>query len=99
MTTARPYRGPMTPEQAIEQLVRGKGTQFEAGPVDAFIAVLAEADHGYRLGTLFTDFEAAARAHVELVQPGRIRRARHRRLSPAHPLPITLRQCLRLRFN
>ena len=30
MTTARPYRGPMTPEEAIDQLVRGKGTQFES---------------------------------------------------------------------
>jgi putative nucleotidyltransferase with HDIG domain len=67
MTTARPYRGPMTPEQAIEQLVRGKGTQFEVGPVDAFIAVLADADEGYRLGAVFKDFEAAARVHVELV--------------------------------
>ena len=56
----------MTPEEAIEQLERGKGTQFEVGPVDAFIAVLARADRGYRLGTVFKDFETAALEHIEL---------------------------------
>ena len=69
MTTARPYRGPMSPEDAIAQLVKGKGSQFEHGPVDAFIAVLDRADQPYRDGTGFKDFDAAAKEHV----------ARHRR--------------------
>lgn len=66
MTTARPYRGPMTPEEAIDQLVRGKATQFESHVVDAFIAVLDRSEQGYRLGTQFKDFEAAAAEHDEL---------------------------------
>ena len=66
MTTARPYRGPMTPEEAIDQLVRGKATQFESRIVDAFIAVLDRSEQGYRLGTKFKDFEAAAAEHDEL---------------------------------
>ena len=34
--------------------------------VDAFIAVLERSDQGYRLGTQFKDFEAAAAEHDEL---------------------------------
>ncbi len=67
MTTARPYRGPMTPEEAIEQLVRGKGAQFEVGPVDAFLAVLDRSAESYRDGTGFKDFDEAAKEHVSLV--------------------------------
>jgi HD-GYP domain-containing protein (c-di-GMP phosphodiesterase class II) len=37
MTMNRPYRAAMSTERAIQQLVLGKGTQFEAPIVDAFI--------------------------------------------------------------
>ncbi len=66
MTTARPYRGPMSPEEAIAELVRGIGAQFEEGPVLAFLAVLDREDDPYRMGTEFRDFTSAAAAHPEL---------------------------------
>ena len=40
MTTIRPYRNAMTPEVAIQQLVNGRGSQFQAELVDAFVRVL-----------------------------------------------------------
>src|SRR6185312_9955252 len=39
MTSDRPYRAAMSTERAIQQLVLGKGTQFEASVVDAFIEI------------------------------------------------------------
>ena len=43
MTSSRPYRKiPLTKEQAIEELIRGKGTQFDEGIVDYFIDLLKD---------------------------------------------------------
>jgi putative nucleotidyltransferase with HDIG domain len=50
MTSDRPYRLAMSPERAIEQLVLGKGSQYESAPVDAFLRVLARAPEWYRRG-------------------------------------------------
>jgi putative nucleotidyltransferase with HDIG domain len=50
MTSDRPYRGAMTPERAIEQLVLGKGSQFEPESVSAFLRVLERAPDWYRRG-------------------------------------------------
>jgi putative nucleotidyltransferase with HDIG domain len=50
MTSNRPYRGGMSPERAIEQLVLGKGSQYEGAPVDAFLRVLERAPGWYRRG-------------------------------------------------
>jgi uncharacterized membrane protein len=55
MTSNRPYRGGMSPERAIEQLVLGKGSQYEAGPVDAFLRVLERAPGWYRRGQFAID--------------------------------------------
>jgi HD-GYP domain-containing protein (c-di-GMP phosphodiesterase class II) len=45
MTSARPYRLPVAREQALEELRRCAGTQFDPGVVDAFCsAVRASAD-------------------------------------------------------
>ncbi|MBI4313392.1 MAG: HD domain-containing protein [Candidatus Omnitrophica bacterium] len=40
MTSARPYRAPMTREAAIAELRRGSGSQFDPIIVDAFLRVL-----------------------------------------------------------
>ena len=41
MTSSRPYRdNTLTKEQAIEELIRNKGTQFDCKVVDSFIAAL-----------------------------------------------------------
>jgi hypothetical protein len=42
----------MSPERAIQQLVLGKGSQFDAPLVDAFIAVLEGESEDYRRGRL-----------------------------------------------
>lgn len=43
MTSSRPYRKiPLTKEEAIDEMIRGKGTQFEEGVVDCFVALLAD---------------------------------------------------------
>lgn len=42
MTSQRPYRGPFTKQQAIEELLKKKGTQFNPKIVDIFIKVLKE---------------------------------------------------------
>lgn len=39
MTSTRPYRGAMLPEAAREEMVRGRGTQFDPRIVDAFLRV------------------------------------------------------------
>jgi hypothetical protein len=61
MTSDRPYRRAMTPERAIEQLVLGKGSQYEAAPVDAFLRVLARAPGWYRRGYFTLEGEEPAR--------------------------------------
>jgi len=40
MTTDRPYRKGLTPEQAIEQILQGRGTQFDPDLADAFVAAV-----------------------------------------------------------
>ena len=40
MTSDRPYRRAMSPDVAVEELVRGAGTQFDAAVVGAFVRVL-----------------------------------------------------------
>lgn len=43
MTSSRPYReAPLTPEEAVAELIKYKGTQFDAVVVDAFIEVLSQ---------------------------------------------------------
>jgi putative nucleotidyltransferase with HDIG domain len=66
MTSNRPYRGGMSPERAIEQLVLGKGSQYEAGPVDAFLRVLQRAPGWYRRGQFAID--AGGLATVETME-------------------------------
>jgi putative two-component system response regulator len=40
MIGRRPYRAPMPPSQALDQLVDGRGTQFDPDVVDAMIDVV-----------------------------------------------------------
>ncbi len=61
MTSDRPYRRAMTPAAAIEQLVLGKGSQYEAAPVDAFLRVLEQAPEWYRLGYFVVEYEVEPR--------------------------------------
>jgi putative nucleotidyltransferase with HDIG domain len=61
MTSDRPYRRAMTPPAAIEQLVLGKGTQYEAAPVDAFLRVLAQSPEWYRRGYFVVEYEVEPR--------------------------------------
>jgi len=61
MTSDRPYRRAMTPAAAIEQLALGKGTQYEAGPVDAFLRVLEQSPEWYRLGYFVVEYEVEPR--------------------------------------
>jgi len=61
MTSDRPYRRAMTPAAAIEQLVLGKGTQYEAAPVDAFLRVLKQSPEWYRRGYFVVEYEVEPR--------------------------------------
>jgi putative nucleotidyltransferase with HDIG domain len=60
MTSNRPYRGGMSPERAIQQLMLGKGSQYEAAPVDAFLRVLERAPGWYRRGQFTLDADGLA---------------------------------------
>ncbi|HET7171131.1 MAG TPA: HD-GYP domain-containing protein [Gaiellales bacterium] len=62
MTSDRPYRAAMSTERAIQQLVLGKGTQFEAPVVDAFIEILEAETVRYQRGRGF-DFSIQAQHH------------------------------------
>ncbi len=44
MVSARPYRHRLTPEQALEELRRGAGTQFDPDIVQAFLELLEALD-------------------------------------------------------
>jgi putative nucleotidyltransferase with HDIG domain len=68
MTTMRPYRNAMAPEVAIEQLVNGRGSQFQAELVDAFVRVLEREPEAYRLGVK-PDFSLESMQHPELTPP------------------------------
>lgn len=41
MTLVRPYRRAMSREQAMAELMRHRGTQFDAGAVDALLSLEA----------------------------------------------------------
>ena len=45
MTSARPYRPPRSVEQALDELRRGAGAQWDGGIVDGFLAACREMDH------------------------------------------------------
>jgi putative nucleotidyltransferase with HDIG domain len=62
MTSDRAYRVAMTTERAIQQLVLGKDSQFEAPLVDAFLAVLERETEPYQRG-LLADFSIEAVRH------------------------------------
>jgi putative nucleotidyltransferase with HDIG domain len=62
MTSDRAYRAAMTTERAIQQLVLGKESQFEAPLVDAFLAVLERETEPYQRG-LLADFSIEAVRH------------------------------------
>jgi putative nucleotidyltransferase with HDIG domain len=44
MTSTRSYRQAMTKEQAVEQLINNRGTQFHPDVVDVFLTILREED-------------------------------------------------------
>jgi putative nucleotidyltransferase with HDIG domain len=46
MTANRPYRQAMSQAQAVDQLEKGRGTQFEPDVLDAFLEVLKAGDQG-----------------------------------------------------
>jgi len=68
MTSDRPYRGAMSPETAIQQLLNGRGSQFQADLVDAFVTVLEREQESYRRGKM-ARFELESMKHVELRPP------------------------------
>jgi putative nucleotidyltransferase with HDIG domain len=74
MTSTRPYRNAMAPEVAIQQLLNGRGSQFQAELVDAFVAVLERESDSYRLG-LLADFSLESMQHPELSPPAPVLRA------------------------
>jgi putative nucleotidyltransferase with HDIG domain len=75
MTTIRPYRNAMTPEVAIQQLINGRGSQFQADMVDAFVRVLEREPEAYRLGVK-PDFSLESMQHPDLTPPApRLRHA------------------------
>ena len=42
MTTAKPYREPLTPREAIKELIDCAGRQFDSAVVDKFVEVLVD---------------------------------------------------------
>jgi putative nucleotidyltransferase with HDIG domain len=68
MTSTRPYRNAMAPDVAIQQLVNGRGSQFQVDLVDAFVRVLQRESDSYRLG-LLADFSLESMQHPELSPP------------------------------
>lgn len=48
MVSDRPYHRKRTPEEAMEELERQKGQQFDPEVTDAFIRILRRANHEYR---------------------------------------------------
>lgn len=43
MTAQRPYRFPMTPDRALLEIERSRGTQFDPGVVDVMLSVVGDA--------------------------------------------------------
>jgi diguanylate cyclase (GGDEF)-like protein len=50
MTSPRSYRAPMAPEAALAELKRCAGSQFDQAVVDAFCAVMSEANPATKVG-------------------------------------------------
>jgi putative nucleotidyltransferase with HDIG domain len=50
MTSCRPYRSALAPEEAVDELRRGAGAQFDRHLVDVFVNVLRRHDAAYSLG-------------------------------------------------
>jgi putative nucleotidyltransferase with HDIG domain len=50
MTSCRPYRAALAPEEAVDELRRGAGAQFDRHLVDVFVNVLRRHDAAYQLG-------------------------------------------------
>jgi len=74
MTSDRPYRRAMAPEVAIQQLLNGRNSQFQADLVDAFVQVLNRESDSYRRG-LLADFSLEAMQHPALMSPPVLRAA------------------------
>jgi putative nucleotidyltransferase with HDIG domain len=74
MTSDRPYRRAMSPDVAIKQLVNGRGSQFQAELVDAFLRVLDRSSQSYRIG-IESDFALESMQHPELASPAPALRA------------------------
>jgi HD domain len=66
MTSARPYRASMAPTEAVEELRRGAGVQFDHRLVDVFVHVLNSRSVAYRTGQgEFFSFEGQRRAILD----------------------------------
>jgi putative nucleotidyltransferase with HDIG domain len=74
MTSDRPYRRAMSPDVAIQQLLNGRGSQFQADLVDAFVRVLKRESDSYRRG-LLADFSLESMQHPALMSPPVLRAA------------------------
>ena len=61
MTSTRPYREAMSHEEAIEELVRNAGSQFDRQVVDALVEVLARPRDGSREETLALPYLTSTR--------------------------------------
>jgi HD-GYP domain-containing protein (c-di-GMP phosphodiesterase class II) len=48
MTTNRPYRDALTVDQAIEEIIKGRGSQFHPQVVDAFLQLLHDQQFKWR---------------------------------------------------
>lgn len=67
MTSARPYREAFSSEHALEELVQGKGGQYDPEVVDAFLQVLPEQDKKLSAASAFARppyFQEAERAET-----------------------------------
>jgi HD-GYP domain-containing protein (c-di-GMP phosphodiesterase class II) len=59
MTTDRQYRHRLPLEKAVEQLVLGKGTQFDARVVDAFLEMIGDYESiQSQIAWTYTDMQA-----------------------------------------
>ena len=47
MLSPKPYRPPLEPPQALQELILGSGTQFDPTAVQAFLAVLKREGEGF----------------------------------------------------
>ena len=74
MTSDRPYRRAMAPDVAIQQLLNGRGSQFQSDLVEAFVRVLKRESDSYRRG-LLADFSLEAMQHPSLMTPPKLRAA------------------------